>query len=42
MLIVLHTLLKSHSIFTCKPLKELFESVIHSVKRYTYETIDLF
>ena len=29
--------------FTCKPLKEeLFESVIHSVKRYTYETIDLF
>ncbi len=29
--------------FTCKPLKEeLFESIIHSSKRYTYETIDLF
>lgn len=29
--------------FTCKPLKEeLFESVIHSHKRYTYEKIDLF
>ncbi|AFL68223.1 RNB domain-containing ribonuclease [Sulfurospirillum barnesii] len=28
---------------TCKPLKEeLFESIIHSAKRYTYETIDLF
>ena len=28
---------------TCKPLKEeLFESVIHSLKRYTYEKIDLF
>lgn len=29
--------------FTCKPLKEeLFESVIHSHRRYTYEKIDLF
>ena len=28
---------------TCKPLKEeLFESIIHSTKRYTYEKIDLF
>ncbi len=28
---------------TCKPLKEdLFESVIHSSKRYTYEQIDHF
>ena len=28
---------------TCKPLKEeLFESIIHSSKRYTYEKIDLF
>lgn len=28
---------------TCKPLKEeLFESIIHSTKRYTYERIDLF
>jgi len=28
---------------TCKPIKEeLFESVIHSHKRYTYEKIDLF
>lgn len=28
---------------TCKPIKEeLFESVIHSSKRYTYEKIDLF
>jgi len=28
---------------TCKPLKEeLFESIIHSAKRYTYEKIDLF
>ena len=29
--------------FTCKPLKEeLFESIIHSHRRYTYEKIDLF
>lgn len=29
--------------FTCKPIKEeLFESIIHSHKRYTYEQIDLF
>jgi len=28
---------------TCKPIKEeLFESIIHSTKRYTYEQIDLF
>ncbi len=29
--------------FTCKPIKEeLFESIIHSHRRYTYERIDLF